>query len=172
MSITGDAIARSVLQAMNGNLVVWDEEPKYCLRVTKEIVASALNMSWQGFYDHYRTNYAANNPDPALYVWARDMMVSFREQGLRVAESEDGGIVYADLRPGDLIASWKLGGDPGHIAVLLTGGLNALAFENTGSSRGVHISGYNRLSRVDELTLNYPLSWEAYRLPEPEELLS
>lgn len=86
-----------------------------------------------------------------------------------MAYNETNPLILRDLEPGDLIFSWALGSPIGHVAVVFSGGNNALAYENTRQDRGVRHSGFNRLTRVDELTLLYPGSWEAYRIPENHE---
>ena len=166
----GEKIVNAILQILNGKLAIFDESPGYCLKVVRQIISAALNLSHDEFYARYRTHVVDDNPDPVANKWARDVMRSLREQGRRVAFDEHNPIIYRELEPGDIICSWALGSPIGHIAVLLTGGVNALAFENTGQRRGVAVGGYNRLTRVDDLTLLYPGSWEAFRLIDPELL--
>ena len=167
---TGERLRAALLAILDGKEHVFCDESGKCLKVVREVIQLALDISYDEFYARYRTHFGDNNPDPVANKWARDVMRSLREQGRRVAFDEHNPIIYRELEPGDIICSWALGSPIGHIAVLLTGGVNALAFENTGQRRGVAVGGYNRLTRVDDLTLLYPGSWEAFRLIDPELL--
>lgn len=158
-------IADALHVVLEGQLAVYDEKPGYCLRVLRQVVEYGLRLKPGEFYARYRTHTVDDNLDPVRNVWARDVMRSLREQGMRVAYDDNRSLILRELQAGDLIFSWKLGEPQGHCAVVYTGGANALCFENTGSQRGVRVSGFNHLSRVDDLTLHWPHSWEAFRLP-------
>lgn len=162
---TGLLIRAALLDVLDGKKEVFSSKPGKCLKVARGVLQLALGIDYDTFYARFRTHVVDDNPDPVKNKWARDVMRSFREAGYRVAYNEHHSVVYRDLEPGDILCSWALGSPIGHIAVLLTGGANALAFENTGQSRGEAVGGYNRLTRVDQLTLHYPGSWEVFRLP-------
>lgn len=163
---TGPLIRAALLDVLDGKQEVFSSEPGKCLKAVRGVLQLALGMDYDTFYARFRTHIVEDNPDPAKNKWARDVMKSLREAGYRVASSDHHSVVYSELEPGDILCSWGLGSPIGHIAVLLTGGVNALAFENTGQSRGEAVGGYNRLTRVDRLTLHYPGSWEVFRLPD------
>lgn len=165
---TRERIRTALLAVLDGYAHVFCEESGKCLRMAREVIQLALDIDYDKFYRRYRTHVVDDNPDPIANKWARDVMKSLTEQGRRVAFDENNPVIYGELEPGDILCSWALGSPIGHIAVLLTGGVNALAFENTGQRRGVAVGGYNRLTRVADLTLLYPGSWEAFRLPDPE----
>lgn len=167
---TGERLRAALLAILDGKQQVYSDAPGKCLRVVREVVQLALDIDYDTFYRRYRTHVVDDNPDPVANKWARDVMRSLREQGRRVAFDENNPVIYRELEPGDVIASWALGSPEGHIALILSGGENALAFENTSSQkRGVHISGYNRLTRVDDLTLLEAGSWEVFRLSDAPE---
>lgn len=161
-------IRASLERVLEGELRPFEVSPGLCMRVVREVIEAAYGWGPGEFYSRYRTHPVLDNPDPERLVWARDIMRSLREKKLRVAFSETEPLILSELRPGDLVFSWALGSPQGHVAVVFSGGPHALVLENTKSSRGVSVSrtGFNRLSRVDELILHMPGSWEAFRLPE------
>lgn len=158
----GDLIRGAILAYLDGELEVWDSEPAYCLRQVRNVLSAALGLSEKEFWTLYATHIVDDHSRPIKSYWARDVMLSLREQGRRVAYTEAEPLVISELKPGDILASWRLARPEGHIMLIHSGGPNALALENTSTLRGTKVSGYNRLSRVDELP--YAGSWEAFRL--------
>lgn len=166
MSANGLLIREAALRYLDGEIQLTEDEPGLCLRVVREVVMNGLGFSYDDFYKHFYTHPVED--EPPGHRWARSVMRSLREQGRRVAYRENHPLIaptallLAELEPGDILASWKVGGPVGHITVLVTGGRNALMLDNTSTQRGLKISGFNRLSRVDERP--FPESWESYRL--------
>lgn len=159
---SGELIREALQRALDGGLAVYDEDSGQCLQALRNVLMDALGLSKEQFWERYAFDLADDHPTPITAYWARDVMVTLRALGKRVAYDTDRPLVLDYLEAGDLLFSWRLGRPAGHCGVLLSGGKNALMFENTSTLRGVQVSGYNRLSRVDSLP--YPSSWEAFRL--------
>lgn len=156
----GENIRGAMLAYMDGFLSIHDDEPGYCLRVTRQLVQFGLRWDYDDFYTVFHSHPVEDEPEGAK--WARSAMRSLREQGRRVAFSDTEPIVFSEVQPGDIYTNHKIGGPIGHIGVLLSGGVNAQIIENTSTKRGVKISGYNRQSRLDEMP--YPHAAEIFRL--------
>lgn len=153
-------IVQALIELLSGQGLLHSHESGYCLRNVRLVLQRALGLSYDEFWARFRTHTVADNPDPTSRYWARDVMLSLREQGKRVAFDQTGPVIFEELQPGDLYFNWRLAHPVGHCGVLLTGGKDALLLENTSTQRGVKVSGYNRLSRVDEMP--YPEAAEVY----------
>lgn len=156
----GENIRGAVLSYMDGHLAIHDSKSGDCLKVTRQLVQAGLGWDYDFFYEVFHSHPVEDEPEGAK--WARSAMRSLREQGRRVAFSDTEPIVFSEVQPGDVLCSWKVGGPIGHISLALSGGKDALMIENTSTQRGVKISNFNRLSRLDERP--FPESWEAFRL--------
>lgn len=156
----GENIRGAVIAYMDGELAIHDSEPGKCLMVTRQLVQAGLGWSYDFFYEVFHSDAVEDEPDGDR--WARSAMRSLREQGRRVAFSETEPIVFSEVQPGDIYCSHRLAAPIGHIALILTGGKDALILENTSTQRGVKVSGYNRLSRLDEMP--YRHAAEIFRL--------
>lgn len=142
-------IAEVVTEVTKERFKPFDSDDGYCLRVTRQIVERALGLAEGEFYTRYRTHVSERNTSDK--PWAIDIQKSLREGGY--------GVSFAERQEGDIICTHEIA-PQGHIGVLYS---PSLLVENTGSRRGVQISGHNRLSRVD-LWPASPSSIEIFRL--------
>jgi hypothetical protein len=146
---TNELIQGAVLAAMSGQ---WTPEPEpgYCLKTVRQTVETALGWESGEFYARYRTHVVEEN-DTGV-PWARDLQRSLRLAGY--------GVPYEGRQPGDLLFTHKLA-PQGHTGVLLS---RWHMLENTNSSRGVFVSGANRVSYLPEFPV-LPEHVEIFRLP-------
>lgn len=156
----GENIRGAVIAYLDGLLPIHDSASGDCLWVVRELVQAGLGWNYDEFYAVFHTH--AVEEEPEGKKWARSAMLSLREQGRRVAFNDTQPVVLSEVEPGDILCSWKVGGPIGHISLALSGGVDALMVENTSTTRGVRVSGFNRLSRLDERP--FPETWEAFRL--------
>lgn len=128
-------VAEVALEVVLGQFTPFDADNGYCLRNLREICERALGLASGEFYSLYRTEVSERNTTGE--PWAVDLQKSLRAQGR--------GVPTDERQSGDLIFTHEIA-PAGHCGVLFS---PDLLIENTGSRRGVQISGYNRLSRVD-----------------------
>ena len=155
---TLNAMQQAVLGQMSGTVPSYPNEAGYCLRNVRLAVMSALAITENQFWARFAHTLVDDHPRPIESYWARDVQLSLRTT-LGVTQ-----VTGDELQGGEIGFSWKLGEPQGHTLAILSGGPNAFALENTHSLRGVKISGFNRLSRLDERLS--PDTWEFFRLPE------
>ncbi len=156
----GENIRGAMLAYMDGLLPVDDDRPGRCLAVTRQLVQAGLGWSYDFFYEVFHSHPVEDEPDGDK--WARSAMRSLREQGKRMAYTDTVPVVLSEVQAGDIYCNHKIGYSVGHIAVLLSGGINAQLIENTSTQRGTKISGFNRQSRLDEMP--YAYAAEIFRL--------
>ena len=126
-----------------------DTEPGMCAMVTRQMLMRALGLSYDQFYARFRT-VAVDGRSLADVPWARDIQATLRSLGYNVPLDE--------VQGGDILCTWQLA-KQGHIGVLYD---SRLLIENTGQSRGLLISGFNRLTPVEQIPVEH---WEAFRIP-------
>lgn len=156
----GENIRSAVIEYMDGLRAIHDSSSGNCLMVTRQLVQAGLGWSYDEFYNIFHSHPVEDEPEGAK--WARSAMRSLREQGRRVAYSDTEPVVLNEVQAGDIYCNHKIGAPIGHIAVVLSGGINAQLIENTSTKRGTKISGYNRQSRLDEMPYRYAA--EIFRL--------
>lgn len=144
-------IAEVAHQVVARKYAPYEEKPGMCLRTTREMIQRALGLTYEDFYGTYRSGPVGDN-DTGI-PWARDVQQTLRGLDLTVPLDE--------LQAGDIVCNWRLGNPQGHIGIMLT---DRLIVENTGSQRGIRISGYNRLSPLDEWP--YQEAIEVFRLED------
>lgn len=133
-------VAMNLFFLLNGEGIVYDAKPKFCLMVTRQAISEALEYdpedAWT-FHNAFSCDRVEGNEAGA--AWARSTQRTMRDRlSLMVPFEERIG--------GDLVFSAEL--DPkGHVGVLLS---RDILFENTASQRGAYISGFNRLSNLIE----------------------
>lgn len=140
-----ERITLSAIKAVTGDLRVSNDRSGICLKVVREIVQDALDMSYDDFYSRFLIQ-KADGTDP-LEPYARDVQLSLRLLGKGVKEP----------MAGDLGFSWK----PlpwGHVWVYITPNY---IVENINTNRkSVIRRGF--ISVTDVRTINMPI--EVFRL--------
>lgn len=135
-----DLIAAVLEAAVEGAFRPFSEEPGYCLRLVRQCLERALGWSYEDVYGLV-THPVEEQPEGSIF--ARSMQRSLREAGCAVP--------WGERRRGLVVANHRLGYPIGHIALVVARDAGSTyVFENTASSRGVRIHGYNRLSRLED----------------------
>lgn len=145
-------IAEVAYEVVAKKWVPYDEKHGYCMRLVRQIVQRALGLSYDEFKARYWTHEVEDNLTGI--PWARTMQLSLREAG-------GCAVAFEDRQAGDLLFTWELALQ-GHTGVLYD---RRQLIENTGSSRGLHISGFNRFSPLEDFPAN-PESIEIFRLEQ------
>lgn len=147
------------LQRLAGEVVLgrtrlYDSASGACLRVVREGVQLALSISYDAFYALVTDTVEENNTG---VPWARDAQRSLRNRGCLVS--------FEDRGPGMLAFNSRLAWPKGHVAIIVAiheG--RTLILENTSTTRGIALTGKNRLSYLEDWPF-FSSAVEIMRLP-------
>lgn len=106
------AIVESAWKAARGELVV-ESRAGYCLRMVRQIVQDALDISYREFYDRYRTTLTTGAPERRMddVPWAADV-----ERTMKIRQYH---LPPAYLLAGDIVFNHTAAVPIGHIAIML-----------------------------------------------------
>lgn len=143
-----ERVEQAAFEVIAGRRQVYDAEPGYCLKLVREIVQAGMGWNYDEFYSLLTYRVEGNETGPP---WARSLQRSLRNLGNLVPwEEREGGDLVFNFRPAR----------QGHVGVLVG---RSLVLENTSTQRGILISGYNRLSPIEDWP--YQAELEVMRLP-------